>query len=88
MSHVLIDSIVKANEVRTGHASAQQTITEALIVTLLQASPHLINQMGNHLEELSAAQRTQLGHEGSTSRTAFDAQILQTLGLLDALKGI
>lgn len=88
VSHVLIDSIAKANEVRAAQALAQQAITEALIVTILQSSPHLINKMGGHLEELSSAQRSQVGHEGSAPRAAFDNHILQTLGLLDALKGL
>lgn len=85
--YTLIDSLAKTQEVRAGHAAAEQSITDAIIVTLIQSSPHLVSNLGMHLTELAAAQRMQLAHEGALSRTAFDTRIHQTLGLLDALKG-
>lgn len=87
MNHLLIDNIAKTNEVRTGQAAAQQAITDALIVTLLQAYPHLLENLGTHLGELAAAERMHLAHEGASAKTAFDTRIHSTLGLLDALKG-
>lgn len=85
--HALIDSLAKTQEVRAGHAAAEQSITDALIATLIQSSPHLAGNLAIHLTELAAAQRMQLASEGGASRSAFDTRIHQTLGLIDALKG-